>query len=367
MPLFGRTTVKIECVAGLELEKRIQEMANRLAPAVVFGAVWSDGTTFTRAAGKADLQTGSNISVGAPLTWFSITKLFTAAAVVQLAEKRCLDLDDPVSRHLPERRLAKAGHEATIRHLLSHSAGLPNPIPVTWIHPANEAAPGLEALVNRLMRSNPTLNFEPGMKSSYSNLGYLLLGQVIERASGSCYEEYLRLNILDPLGCDSTGFDIPADRPTGYQRRRSLMGLAARWMLGSRFFGKPVAGYWPLRPFAVDGAPYGGLIGPIHDLLKFAQMILCNGTGEYSRVLEAASVRGMLESATSARGRKLPIGLGWHLGRANGQAFAFHVGGGGGYRSELRVYPDLGYAAAVISTETSFPTHQLTRLIIERP
>lgn len=367
MSLFGRTAVRIQPIAEAELEARLVQAANSAAPAVVFGALWRDGTAFVHAVGKADLQRSSDLRVKAPMAWFSITKLFTATAVVQLAETGRLDLDAPVSRYLPERHLVRGGRQVTIRHLLSHSAGLPNPIPVTWVHLATETAPGLDKLVTRLMGTNPKLDFEPGERSSYSNLGYLLLGQVIERVSNMTYEEYLRRKVLDPLECDSTGFDIPSGQPTGYQRRLSMTGWAARWMLDRRFFGKAVAGYWPLKPFTVDGAPYGGLIGPIHDLLKFARMILSDGMGEHSRFLEQISVRSMIQATISSRGRELSVGLGWQLGREDGHAFAYHVGGGGGYHSELRVYPDLGYAAAVIATETSFPTESLTRLIVGRP
>lgn len=364
MSLLGCAAARIETVTASELERRLQASAADRAPAVVFGSVWRDGSTLVRAAGRLDLRREGAASEATAFAWFSITKLFTATAVVQLAESGHLDLDAPVSRYLPGRRLSLHGREATVRHLLAHAAGLPNPIPVTWIHLAGEPGPGLDALVERVVGAEPRLEFEPGQKRAYSNLGYLLLGQIVERVSGQRYPEYVERHLLRPLGCQATGFGWPEGAATGYQRRWSVMGLAARWMLDGRFFGEPIEGYSPLRPFAVDGAPYGGLIGPVRDLLRFAQMVLAGGQAEHGRVLGEPSVRAMLAPSRDGRGRALDGGLGWHLGREDGQEFAFHLGGGGGYRGELRVYPGLGYAVAVLASETSFPTERFTRLVV---
>jgi D-alanyl-D-alanine carboxypeptidase len=182
--------------------------------------------------------------------------------------------------------------------------------------------------------------------------------------SGQRYEEYVTGHLLLPLGAEATGFAWSEGAATGYQRRWSLMGLAAGWLLDARFFGGSSDGYRALRPFSVDGAPYGGLRGPAGDLLRFARMVLAGGQAGPGRVLGEASVRAMLTPASGLGGGAPDIGLGWHLGREDGHAFAYHLGGGGGFRSELRVYPDLGYAVVVLASETSFPTERLTRLVV---
>jgi CubicO group peptidase (beta-lactamase class C family) len=361
---LGCATTRLETVTPDELERRLALAAREEAPAVVFGAVWRDGRTILRAAGRADLGDAREAAAATPFAWFSLTKLFTAAAVMQLVESGRVDLDAPVARYLPEVRLSRDGREATVRHLLSHASGLPDPIPITWIHLASEPGPGLDPLVRERMGTAPELKFEPGAKSSYSNLGYLLLGQVIERVSGERYEEYVGRHVLAPLGCRAASFGVPGDRATGYQRKWSLMGIAARWMLNDRFFDGTVDGYLALRPFTVDGAPYGGLGGPVGDLLRFARAILSGGVGEQGRILEEPTVRALLSPFVDGSGRPTGLGLGWHLGQEGGEPFAYHLGGGGGFRSELRIYPGLGYAVAVLANETSFPTGQLTRLVV---
>jgi CubicO group peptidase (beta-lactamase class C family) len=361
---LGCATTRVETVTRDELERRLHAATVATTPAIAFAAAWRDGTVVQRAAGRADLATSRAATVSTPFAWFSITKLFTAAAILQLAEEGRVDLDEAVSRYLPGTQLSLNGREATIRQLLAHAGGLPNPIPVTWIHLAGEPGPELVAMTRERVGAAPKLVDEPGARSAYSNLGYLLLGRIIEQASGERYERYVEHHLLEPLGCEAAGFEVPPDRATAYQRKWSLMGIAARWMLDQRFFGETIVGYWALRPFTVDGAPYGGLGGGVGDLLRLGRMTLAGGEGEHGRLLKESSVRAMLTPFVDRLGRSTGIGLGWHLGELDGEPFAYHEGGGGGFRSELRVYPRLGYAVAVLANETSFPTRRFTRLVV---
>jgi CubicO group peptidase (beta-lactamase class C family) len=361
---MGCTRERLEAVGPEELERRLELAAREEAPAVVFGAVWRDGHTIVRAAGKPDPRSDRTATPATPFAWFSVTKLFTAVAVMQLSEAGRVDLDAPVARYLPDVRLTLDGRDATVRELLAHASGLPNPLPLAWVHLAGEPGPGIDGMVKLRVGTSPELKFVPGTRSAYSNLGYLLLGQLIERRSGERYEDYVERHVLAPLGCRATGFGVPGDRATGFQRRWSPMGIAARWILDERFLDGTVNGYLALRPFTVDGAPYGGLNGPVEDLLLLARAMLAGGAGAEGRVLEEESVRDMLAPFLDAQGRATGFGMGWRLGKVDGEPFAYHQGGGAGYRAELRVYPGLGYAVAVLANETSFPTGILTRLVV---
>jgi D-alanyl-D-alanine carboxypeptidase len=185
------------------------------------------------------------------------------------------------------------------------------PILITWVHLLGENGPGLDALTDRLIGKRARLAFAPGTKSVYSNLGYLLLGQLVERLSGEGFAAYVEQHVLEPLGCQATAFVPAVGAAIGHQRRLSIMGLAARWMLDSRFFGETEGGYWTLRPFAVDGAPYGSLFGPMPDLLRLARAMLAGGRAEKGPILAEASVRSMLSPSRSLDGRELAVGLGW--------------------------------------------------------
>ena len=291
-----------------------------------------------------------------------MTKLFTATAVLQLAEKGEAALSNPISDYVPECRLKGPGI-LTVRHLLSHTSGLANPIPVSWVHLAGENGPSLDELTERLLGKHPKLSFAPGSRFSYSNLNYLLLGQLIERVSGERYETYVTRHVLEPLGSRNTGFAITQNTAVGYSRPWSFMGIAARWMLDRKFFGKTAGGYTELRPFAIDGAPYGGLVGQVTDMLLLGKAMLSRGGG----ILRAETAGAALTPVKALDGSPLPVGLGWHLGNLGGEPYAYHLGGGGGFRSELRIYPRLNYAVAVIGNETSFDTARFTRLAVRVP
>jgi len=362
MGLVGCATTRLERVTAAELERRLA--ATRDAPGVVVGAVWRDGTRVVRSAGLANINKGTPVVRSTPFAWFSITKLFTATAIMRLAGANRLDLDAPVSRYLPELRLVRSGKEASVRQLLAHAAGLRNPIPVSWIHLTDEPAPQLAEVVRQRVGTAPDLAFDPGETSSYSNLGYLLLGLIVERVSGEAFQDHARKEVLLPLGCAGSGFGGTSERATGYQRRLSFMGLVAGWMLDDRFFDGNAGPYRALRSFDVDGLPYGGLSGPVDDLLTFAAMVLAGGRTPSDVFLSEATMAAMLTPFVAATGDAGEIALGWHLGHVGGEPFVHHLGGGGGFRSELRVYPKLGYAVAVLANETSFPTGEWTRLIV---
>jgi D-alanyl-D-alanine carboxypeptidase len=353
----------LEELSRAKLDKRL-EAATEKTPGVVFGAVWRDGAVLTRAAGKADLRSGRRMTPETPFAWFSVTKLFTATAIMQLSERGLIDLDAPVGKYLPDIHLRRDGREATVRQLLSHTSGMPNPLPVTWIHLAGEPGPGIDGWIRQHIGTDPKLDFAPGTKTAYSNLGYVLLGKIVERVSGTPYERYVEENVLAPLGCRASGFAVTSDRATAYQNKWSFMGLAARLMVGGRFIEETVDGYWALRPFTVDGAPHGGLNGPVDCLLRFGRMTMLDGEGENGLVLSADSVRAMLKPTLLADGKPSGFGLSWRLGEIDGEPYADHDGGGGGFRAELRLYPRKGYAAAVLANETGFPTAELVRAIV---
>jgi CubicO group peptidase (beta-lactamase class C family) len=333
----------------------VRAVDTRRAPGVA--AAWSagDGTVSVGSAGDAELDPPRDMTGETACPWFSVTKLFTATAVLQLAEAGKLDLDEPIASVRPGLP-GDAAARLTPRQLLSHTSGLSNPMPLRWVHLATEPGPGLESMTTRLLGRYRKLRFEPGTRYAYSNLGYLVLGLLIERVSGLGFETYISRNVLKPLGATASGFDMPPDAARGYSRAWSIMGIAARLLIDRKVLGATRGGFTALRPFQVDGAPYGGLVGPVTDMLLLGRAMLKDGRGAEGRVLDAATVRPALTPARSRDGRTLPVGLGWHLGASNGEPYAHHIGGGLGFRSELRIYPRLGRAIAVIANETSFAT-----------
>ena len=354
----------IETVTPDELRQRmLDQVARHRAPSVSVAYAIGDGPAVGVAAGRAKVFPAHETSPIVAYLWFSVTKLFTATAVLQLAETGMIRLDDPVSQYVPSFGI-RSSRAPTVRDLLTHTSGLANPIPVSWVHLVGEPGPSLDQLTDGLLRRHPTLLFAPGTRFSYSNLNYLILGQLIERVSGEQYETYVIERILQPLGAMETGFALSQNAATGYSRPWSFMGIAARWLLDRKFFGPTIDGYTELRPFLVDGAPYGGLVGPATQMLLLGRAMLGGGHVEGRAILRPETVAAALTPTRASDGSQLPIALGWHLGALGDEQYAYHIGGGGGFRSELRIYPRLKYGIAVIANETSFDTAKLTRLVV---
>jgi CubicO group peptidase (beta-lactamase class C family) len=281
----------------------------------------------------------------------SITKAVTAVATLQLVEHGQISLDDPLSLHFPEHPY---GDELTIRQLLTHTAGVPNPAPLKWFFIEGEEfdrAAQLEAL----FVDNPTLASPPGRRWAYSNLGYWLLEVMIERVTGVDYADHIRAAVFAPLGVD--GEDVLFDRVPD---ARAVRGHSSRWSATNLvFFTLSSSAYWvdPAKGFSRHarirhwGRAYGGLsttaaaLGALlSDLLK-----------DEPRVLRPASVQ-LLFAAQSTTEGPLEHGLGWVIGQAGGHPYLGKQGGALGFHGNIRVYPERGIATVWLANRTEVTT-----------
>jgi len=147
----------------------------------------------------------------------SITKSFTATVIMQLAAEGKLQLDDPISKHLPDYR-KDTGARVTITHLLNHTSGIPSFTSKPAIMKDTGGFDGVAAFVKKACSDD--LEFEPGTRYAYNNSGYYLLGAIIEQLTGQTYAEAVQARVLGPLGMKDTGYDVSATvlpkRASGY-------------------------------------------------------------------------------------------------------------------------------------------------------
>lgn len=256
----------------------------------------------------------------------------------------------------------------TVRHLLSHSAGLPNPIPVGWVRPADQAPTDPDEFTARVLAKHSRLRGEPGTRARYSNLGYLVLGQVIEAASGTPYTDYVRANILAPLRMNGTDFayegEMRARAATGYHPANRPSTLLLRQLVPGGIFDHRAGKLWALARFCVEGAPYGGLIGSVEDAARFASLHLGFADENSRRVLSAGGVAEMQK--LTASGRKLDVALGWFHRRADrgsGPHYWEHLGGGGGFFNTMRIYPELNLGLVAMGNRTSWDYQRLAKAL----
>jgi CubicO group peptidase (beta-lactamase class C family) len=300
--------------------------ADELADADEFSGAFlvaRDGKALIQEArGLADREANTPNTVDTKFRLGSMNKMFTAVAALQLAEARKLALDDPVGKHLPDYPNADVASTVTIRHLLSHTGGTGD-----FFGPqfdANRSTLREHADYVALFGSRGPA-FEPGARFEYSNYGFVLLGAIIEAASGMSYYDYVRANVFDPAGMTATDSapesELVADRSVGYLRSSP----AASW--------RPNTDTLPWR-----GTAAGGGYSTVGDMLRFGEA-LRTGT----LVSEAS-----LAEATRPQSDQ-PYGFGLDL-RGEGSLRSFgHGGGAPGMNGELRIFPELGYVVVALS------------------
>jgi CubicO group peptidase (beta-lactamase class C family) len=304
--------------------QRAYERIPGLSAAVVHDQqiLWSGGF------GQADLTSGRAAAADTLYSICSISKLFTSVAVLQLRDAGRLRLDDPVERHLPWFRLkgTKGEGEVTIEGLLTHASGLPRESDYPYWSPPDFPFPAREEMVEKLRSQEPL--YPPESSFQYSNLGLSLAGECVAAASGTPYADYVRKNILEPLGLRSTTPEMPVDE----RGKRLATGYSALDREGRR---------QAVRFFLAKGiSPAAGYASSVDDLARFAswQLRLLGGGG--SEVLKATTLREMQRVHWVEPDFETLWGLGFSLWRSDSKLFAGHGGSCPGYRSQLLLMPE---------------------------
>ena len=274
----------------------------------------------------------------------SVTKQFTGAALLRLAEEGKLALDDPITKFLPD--LPAAFQAITLTHLLTHTAGVPSYTAFPEWQPRWREDMTLETLIS-LFRDKP-LDFVPGQSWSYSNSGYVLLGAAIEKASGKSYEDYVEQELFAPLGMTASRY--------GHQEE-IVPGKANGYVKGP--------GGWANAPYLSLTQPYaaGSLMSTVDDLARWSDAL------ERGKAVSAASRDRMFTPAVLAGGEHDGVstryGFGNGLVSIAGHVAHEHGGGIPGYVCDLLRVPDADLLVVVLSNNMSVLPDQLARRIAE--
>jgi len=314
-------------------------------------------TVFEYAGGWADLSARRPMTAETTMMAYSMSKTITAAAVLQLVEAQKIALDSPIDQYLDSQSY---GHDVTVRQLLLHTSGIPNPTPLRWVHPITRHAAFQEgAALSAVLQQHNRLSFAPGAKFAYSNIGYWLLGSIVERASGEPFTAYVHDHILRPLGIEpqALGYLVvyPANHATGYLEKYSLMNLIQRFVVDRALIGDYEGPWLEIRGHYIDGPAFGGLVGTTRGFGVFLQDQL----RPHSRLFDDRTRNLFYEQQHTKQGAAIPMTLGWHIGATGGAGFFFKEGGGGGFHSMMRVYPGDGIGTVVMTNATGFDVRRL--------
>lgn len=324
-------------------------------------------------AGMRDLSERIPATDNTIYPWFSVTKLFTAAAVMQLHEKGAIDLNAPLSKYLPEFKPDTSKYrEPTVAHFLSHTSAVPSlglTARFAAIHLASEPRPSNGDLLKKWVKPGEPLQFEPGSTFEYSNVGYLWLGELVARVSKEPYESYIDRHIIRPLMLKDTGFGAKDLQRSarGYARSGSISGILGALLGDERFDAGKVFGYRAIRHYEVDGPSYAGMFGTIPDMARFALCLLQGGELEGKRILKKESVAQMQQLRKDPTGKDLQAGFGWWIETGNGEKVVYQEGLGGGFKTQMRLYPERGYGVVVASNDAEYDTFEICRWVVSAP
>jgi CubicO group peptidase (beta-lactamase class C family) len=270
--------------------------------------------------GMADLEAQVPVTPATNFRLASVSKQFTAAAVLLLMEEGKLGLDDPITQWLPS--LPAIAREATLRHLLTHTSGL---IDYEDVMPAAPSTQLSDRDVLQLLATQNRTYFPPGGGYRYSNSGYVLLGLVVEKASGQTFSNFLRERIFRPLGMNNTVAHVES-RTVVRHRAYGYSHEGARW---TRTDQSPTS--------ATLGD--GGIYSSIDDLARWDAALYDD------RLLRPESLASAFAPATATDDPAVSYGFGW---RITGETL-WHSGESIGFRNVLVRYPERRLTVIVLT------------------
>ena len=299
-------------------------------------------TLYKKAFGISDIRTQQPLSSSSSFNLASVSKQFIAMMIMQLKERKQLQYDDKVQKYLPS-----FPYEAiTIRHLLTHTSGLPEYFDLAMLHNNTLDTLNNDKLLQLLTDINPAVNFEAGLKWEYCNTGYVLLASIIEKVGGMPIEDFFKRNITQPLFLTNTfifylNMKSPlasnSQRVYGFERQNGINQLNDLMRLDG------VVG---------DGNVYASA----DDLLKWEQALYTN------KLVSQATIQEAFEPVQLKDGTKYPYGFGWAI-KDNGKIVS-HTGSWVGFRNSIERNLAQKTTVIVLSSSTSATVLSMTNNIL---
>lgn len=298
------------------------ELTRQRIPGLSIAVLRGDSVLLARGYGEANVELHVPASDTTIYQSGSVGKQFTSALVVMLAEEGRLGLDDSITRWFPE--AAGAWRGITIRHLLTHTSGIPDYADSTLDYRRDYTEDDLVRLAEQLQPA-----FSPGARWSYSNTGYALLGFIVRRVTGRFYGDLLRQRVFGPLGMRTTRIiseaDIVPNRAAGYR----LVGDTLKnqeWVA-------------PLLNTTADGSLYL----TVRDLAAWAVAL------NHRRLPSSRGLEASWQPVRLANGGTYPYGFGWFLSPQRGYRRIGHTGSWQGFKTSIQRYPGTDLTVIVLA------------------
>jgi len=324
-----------QATADAQLQSKVDSIATTVlaatgVPSASIAVVTHGRLALAKAYGAAKLEPATSATPAMRYAVGSISKQFTASAVLLLQQQGKLSLDDKVSKYVPG---LTRGNEVTIRELLSHTSGYQDFWPQDYVPPAMEKPITPMGILDHWARQ--PLDFEPGSRWQYSNTNFVIAGLIVQKVSGVPFFQFVRTRILEPLGMSSAvdfdGRGPSSIEPIGYMRY----------------------GLGPLRPAIPTGAGWMWAAGELamtpSDLAKWDISIIDK------KLLSRASYRALTTTVLLNSGVSSGYGLGVDVGLVNGHRAISHGGEVAGFTASNVVFPDDSAAVVVLTNQDAAP------------
>lgn len=319
-----------------QIDAALADTAQPDGPGAVVLVAHGDSIVYRGARGMANVELGVPLSPDQLFRIASITKSFTAALVVQMAERGELSLDDPLARFLPGRAIDPA---ITVRRLLNHTAGIGERDAID--HPSfGWGEIPLAEQLDRIVPRPP--GFAPGTDQRYSNSGYVLLAAVIEQVTGKRWDEAMRERLFDPLGLDRTRYDRATDIAPGRVQGYTHAGGALR---NAPFFNMSLP------------RTAGSLRSTAEELFRFMRAL------SRGRIVSPAAFADMAAPARADAPPQQAYGLGLYRWTVRGTPAIGHTGEIAGFASALLYLPDADATVVILANDDGFDAQTFARRV----
>ena len=307
-----------------------EQLASRLASVDAFSGAYllarGDKVLSAGAYGEANKDFGVPNRIDTRFNLGSMNKMFTAVAIAQLVEAGKLSFDDPVSKFIPDLLAPGAAEKIRIKHLLTHSGGLGSHFTEKFMNASRANFRDTSDYLELIRGAEPA--FEPGTKSEYSNSGFLVLGRIVEVASGRDYHDYVREKIYLPAGMTATG-EFELDKVN----KNLAIGYERSFDAGGRSYRNNIFEH------VIRGGPAGGGYSTAGDLHRFATALLAG------RLVS----KEMVKTLTSPKPELASEGYGYGFAVSPDGKVVGHSGGFPGISSNLDIFPATGQVMVILS------------------
>lgn len=301
-------------------------------PGAAVGIYQSGESVLAKGYGLADLESRRPVTAQTPFHVASVSKQFTACAIAMLAQQGKVCLDEDVREYLPF--VPDFGHTITIRHLLHHTSGLRNQIMLLLLSGQGTENRVTQQQIINLVTRQEALNFPPGTDYAYTNTGYILLAEVVFRATGKTLREFTTEQIFDPLGMEGTFFlddvtEVVPYRANSYTRRRTERPEDENG--------------WARSILNYENVGSSNLVTTVKDLGAWARNFTLHAVGG-AKLNEQMCSTGELDDGTA-----INYGFGLERGELNGRTVYSHTGSDAAFRSVFAHFPTYGFTVAILA------------------